>query len=173
METNLTKACLALANADAARSEDPPYTDLTEVQERSGASYLTSIVADAQLVLNAVGITQGEPPVYNDPKGIAGSKKVPLGLIPAIAMAHSAWVHKFGAERYGPYNWRITGVCASTYVNAILRHLNAWREGEDLDPESGITHLAHVACCCNILMDAAHCGTLQDDRNKVPQNRSC
>lgn len=111
-------------------------------------------------------------PQYNDPKGAAGAKKVPLGLIPAIAMTHTAWVHNLGKSKYGEANWRATGVCASTYVNAILRHLNAWREGEDNDPESGITHLAHVACCCNILMDASHCGTLQDDRNKIPQNKS-
>jgi hypothetical protein len=71
-----------------------------------------------------------------------------------------------GADKYGPWNWRETGVCASTYVNAILRHLNAWRDGEDLDPESGISHLAHIACSANILMDAGYCNRLQDDRNK-------
>jgi hypothetical protein len=83
-------------------------------------------------------------------------------------MEQTAWVHKLGADKYGPWNWRETGVCASTYVNAILRHLNAWRDGEDLDPESGITHLAHIACSANILMDAEVCGKLQDDRNKRP-----
>jgi hypothetical protein len=77
-------------------------------------------------------------------------------------------VQKLGAEKYGPYNWRKTGVCASTYVSAIMRHLNAWRDGEDLDPESGISHIAHIATSCNILLDAGHCGTLQDDRNKKP-----
>jgi len=107
---------------------------------------------------------------YNDPKGAAGALKTPLGLIPSYAMEQTAWVHKFGAERYGAYNWRKTGVCASTYVNAILRHLNAWRDGETLDPESGISHLAHVACSCNILLDAGFCGTLQDDRNTTPPN---
>lgn len=49
-----------------------------------------------------------------------------------------------------------------------MRHLNAWRDGEDRDPESGFSHIAHIATSCNILMDAAHCGTLQDDRNKRP-----
>jgi hypothetical protein len=107
---------------------------------------------------------------YNDPKGQAGSKKAPLGLVPPYAMEQTAWVHKLGAEKYGPWNWRKTGVCASTYVNAILRHLNAWRDGESLDPESGITHLAHIACSANILMDAEVCGKLQDDRNKRPTN---
>lgn len=103
---------------------------------------------------------------YNDPKGAIGATKVPLGLIPPHAMEQTAWVHKLGADKYGAWNWRETGVCASTYVNAILRHLNAWRDGEDLDPESGISHLAHVACSANILMDAGYCGKLQDDRNK-------
>lgn len=103
----------------------------------------------------------------NDPKGAAGATKTPLGLIPPFAMEQTAWAHKLGAEKYGPYNWRDTGVCASTYINAMMRHLNAWRDGEDFDPESGISHLAHVACNCNILLDADYCNTLQDDRNKV------
>jgi hypothetical protein len=107
---------------------------------------------------------------YNDPKGHAGSLKTPLGLIPPSAMEQVAWAHKLGADKYGPWNWRKTGVCASTYVNAILRHLNAWRDGEDLDPESGFSHLAHIACSCNILMDASAVGKLQDDRNKLPTN---
>jgi hypothetical protein len=107
---------------------------------------------------------------YNDPKGAAGALKTPLGLIPSYAMDQTAWVHKLGSDKYGPFNWRKTGVCASTYVNAILRHLNAWRDGETVDPESGISHLAHVACSCNILLDAGFCGTLQDDRNITPPN---
>jgi hypothetical protein len=107
---------------------------------------------------------------YNDPKGAVGATKTPLGLIPPSAMEQVAWAHKLGADKYGPWNWRKTGVCASTYVNAILRHLNAWRDGEDLDPESGFSHLAHIACSCNILMDASAVGKLQDDRNKLPTN---
>jgi hypothetical protein len=103
----------------------------------------------------------------NDPKGAAGALKTPLGLIPSCAMEQTAWVHQLGSEKYGNFNWRDTGVCAITYVNAIMRHLNAWRDGEDLDPESGMSHLAHIACNCNILMDAEHCGKLQDNRNKV------
>lgn len=104
----------------------------------------------------------------NDPKGAAGALKAPMHLIPPYALEQTAWVQKLGAEKYGPYNWRKTGVCASTYVSAIMRHLNAWRDGEDLDPESGISHIAHIASSCNILLDAGHCGTLQDDRNKKP-----
>jgi len=106
----------------------------------------------------------------NDPKGAIGATKTPLALIPPIAMEQTAWVHKLGSAKYGPFNWRDTGVCATTYVAAIMRHLNAWRDGEDLDPESGISHIAHVACSCNILLDAQNCGMLQDDRYRKPEN---
>jgi hypothetical protein len=105
---------------------------------------------------------------YNDPKGAAGALKTPLGLIPPFAMEQTALAHKHGAEKYGPFNWRDTGVCASTYINAMMRHINAFRDGENLDPESGISHLAHIACSCNILLDADYCDTLQDDRNVLP-----
>jgi hypothetical protein len=88
-------------------------------------------------------------------------------------MEQTALVHKLGAEKYGAYNWRKTGVCASTYVHAILRHLNAWRDGEDNDRESGLSHIAHIGASCNILLDAAACGRLEDDREKRPVMTSC
>jgi hypothetical protein len=103
-----------------------------------------------------------------DPKQEAGNKKTPLGLIPAPAMEEIAHVLKLGAKKYGEYNWRKTGVVTNTYVHAILRHLNAWRDGEDLDPESGRSHIAHIAAGCCILLDAYACDTLTDDRVKRP-----
>lgn len=99
-----------------------------------------------------------------DPKGAAGAKKCPLWLIPTHPMEEVAWVHKLGADKYGPFNWRENKVCASTYISAIMRHLNQWRDGKDLDPESNRSHLAHIATSCNIVMDAMHRGTLIDDR---------
>lgn len=102
-----------------------------------------------------------------DPKGDAGKMKPQLGLIPPSAMEQTAKVHALGAEKYGHWNWRETGVNAMTYVHAILRHLNAWRDGEDTDGESGASHIAHIAASCNILMDATACGKLIDDRNKI------
>jgi hypothetical protein len=104
----------------------------------------------------------------NDPKGAAGSLKAPMWLVPPVALEELAWVLKLGSEKYGAYNWRATGVCASTYISAAFRHLNAWRDGEDLDPESGRSHLAHAMTCFAIVLDAEKCGTLDDDRNKLP-----
>jgi len=87
-----------------------------------------------------------------------------MELLPATALIETAWVHGLGAEKYGRYNWRQNKVNASTYVSAIMRHLMAWQQGEDIDPESGRSHLAHIAAGCNILMDAKSCKNLIDDR---------
>ena len=78
-----------------------------------------------------------------------------------------AWVMKDGAEKYGPFNWRKTKVNASTYISATHRHFNAWTEGENIDPESGLHHLAHVAANIFILLDAILTKSLIDDRPKL------
>ena len=72
-----------------------------------------------------------------------------------------------GAAKYGRRNWRLSSILATTYVGAIRRHLNAWADGEDLDPDSGKSHLAHIRACCAVVMDAQDCGTMDDDRHFV------
>lgn len=104
-----------------------------------------------------------------DPKGAIGATKTPLHLIPPVAMEQVALAHKDGASKYGPFNWRHSNVCVTTYVAAMMRHINAFRDGEDCAPDSGIHHLAHIAAGCNILLDAAAAGTLVDDRYKLPK----
>lgn len=104
------------------------------------------------------------PPASADPKGDAGKTKAPMELLPPFSLMETAWVHGLGAEKYGRYNWRKGDVNASIYVSAIMRHLMAWQSGEDNDPESGRSHLAHIAAGCNILMDAQKHGRLIDDR---------
>lgn len=100
----------------------------------------------------------------NDPKGAAGALKTPLHLIPPVASAAAARVHALGERKYGFYNWRKTNVSTCTYIAAIKRHLDAFLDGEDLDPESGESHIAHIVASGNILLDAANHGTLVDDR---------
>lgn len=95
-----------------------------------------------------------------DPKAQAGSKKCPMVLLPPIALEEIAWVHQLGSSKYGAFNWRYTGISSDTYISAIMRHLMAIAKGEWLDPESGRPHAAHIACSCNILMDADHHGKL-------------
>jgi len=56
-----------------------------------------------------------------------------------------ASVLTFGALKYDDDNWKGLADLEKRYVDAMYRHLNAWHEGEELDPESGLTHLSHAA----------------------------
>lgn len=52
----------------------------------------------------------------------------------------------FGASKYEPNNWQNVEDGKDRYYAAALRHLMAYRRGEVTDPESGLSHLEHVAC---------------------------
>ena len=52
----------------------------------------------------------------------------------------------FGADKYEPNNWQKVEDAENRYYAAAMRHLMAWRKGEKTDPESGLSHLYHVAC---------------------------
>lgn len=104
----------------------------------------------------------------NNPKSAAGHKKLQIGLIPSAGIIEQAKAMEFGAydHGYGPYNWRGENVTISTmvYINAMLRHLYDYIDGEDLASDSAVNHLGHIAACCDIILDAKVCGNLIDDR---------
>lgn len=108
-----------------------------------------------------------------NPKRAYGLKKLPLELIPLVAQVQEAAVYGLGADNpakaYGRFNWRSTPIDADTYHGAIGRHLALWLAGEDADPESGVSHLAHVRACCGILLDAIDAGTFVDTRRRSPE----
>lgn len=103
-----------------------------------------------------------------NPKNLAArnEKRVPLHLIPPIAEIAMARVMELGATKYGAWNWRDTPIGMSEYIGAIKRHTNAIAQCDDIDSESGQSHLAHIMATCAILLDANHHGTLIDDRYK-------
>ena len=102
----------------------------------------------------------------DNPKLIRALKdgKAPLEYLITELWDGDAEVHALGAEKYGAWNWRIDKIRASTYKGAIFRHAKAWAEGEDIDPESGKSHLYHIRACCGIVLDSEAHGTLIDDR---------
>lgn len=78
-------------------------------------------------------------------------EKVRLDLLPFEAIEEVGKVMTFGAKKYTAHNWR-GGIAYSRYIGATFRHLFAFAKGEDLDPESGLSHLAHAACCILFLL---------------------
>ena len=126
---------------------------------------------DADIHSNLLKNSEDYVVAGTDPKGEIGKTKAPMWLLPSTALIEAAWAMGDGASKYQPYNWRETKVCASTYISAMMRHWAAYLDGEDRAEDSKCHHLAHIVANCNILMDAAKCGTLVDDRPKMPNGQ--
>lgn len=86
-------------------------------------------------------------------------------LLPSVPLLMIADVLGFGAQKYAAHNWR-GGVDQSRLIGAAMRHLLAYNDGEDTDPESGLSHLAHLGCCVLFLLEHQAKGIGQDDRYK-------
>jgi hypothetical protein len=91
--------------------------------------------------------------------------KVRLELLPTDAIEAVADVLTFGAKKYGDHNWE-KGFDYTRVIGSLLRHVFAFAKGEDLDPESGKSHLAHAACNVLFLLTFTLRGTGRDDRPK-------
>lgn len=102
-----------------------------------------------------------------NPKDIISRGKPGIHDIPLSALLHVGRVMRLGREKYGPCNWRGEAVRASVYIDAMFRHMAKFWDGESLDEESKESHLAHIAACCLIVLDAANCNQLIDDRPPV------
>ena len=89
--------------------------------------------------------------------------KPPLGLISRTALEEEAKVMAFGAQKYGRDNWR-AGMDFSRLVDAALRHVYAFADGEDNDKETGLSHLAHARCCMAFLLEFEGKSLGKDDR---------
>jgi len=89
-----------------------------------------------------------------------------LELLPSDALIEIAKVLTFGAKKYSSENWR-KGINYSRLMGAAMRHLLAWKDGEDKDPESGLTHLAHAGCCVLFLIWMEKNRQDLDDRFKL------
>lgn len=91
-------------------------------------------------------------------------------LVPPTIMLEIAKVFTFGASKYGDRNWE-QGLDFGRLKGALDRHMNAFWRGEDLDEETGLSHLAHAGCCLlmmgeEMLNDAYNKSTI-DDRPAV------
>jgi hypothetical protein len=81
-----------------------------------------------------------------DPKtgGQKGKKLAQLGAIDPASLLELAKVAGYGQAKYARFNY-LRGFDWSLLIDALYRHLLAFQNGEELDPESGLSHAAHVA----------------------------
>lgn len=71
--------------------------------------------------------------------------KNPVQLVPAEMIEAVAKVLSFGAEKYGRNTWQTIEDPVFRYTGALMRHLLEIQKGSDIDPESGLPHIYHVA----------------------------
>lgn len=92
--------------------------------------------------------------------------KPPFALLPPEALEEIVKVFGHGAKKYGPHNWRqdLHTTSYSRTYSSIHRHLNAFWQREDVDPESQLLHLAHAASQIMILITQSKFGQNMDDR---------
>jgi hypothetical protein len=102
-----------------------------------------------------------------EPEPVEGVKfdteKARYDLIPPEIEEAIAKVLTFGAAKYGDRNWELGMRWGRPYA-ALRRHMAAWWGGENNDPETGFSHLAHAACCIAFLVAFEARGTGTDDR---------
>ncbi|QOE32082.1 hypothetical protein CPT_Palo_023 [Rhizobium phage Palo] len=104
-----------------------------------------------------------------NPKQAFGDKKPRLGLVPLSGMLKQQQAHMDGALKYGWVNWRENPVEAQTYIEAALRHLRLFENGEATARDTRVNNLGAVMACCAILIDAELHGTMIDNRRKSPE----
>ena len=75
------------------------------------------------------------------------SEKPKMNLLPPKAIVEISKVLTFGAAKYDAENWRKLDDLQNRYTAGALRHIFAHMDGEELDPETNLSHLAHAMCC--------------------------
>ena len=66
-------------------------------------------------------------------------------LIPVSALRSVAKRFEDGATKYGRDNWK-KGQAITELLGSLFRHIIAFQNGEDLDEESGKSHIGHAMC---------------------------
>lgn len=93
--------------------------------------------------------------------------KVDWAILPIGASEEIIKVFQFGAEKYARGNFLDgEGLAYTRVLNSLLRHTYAFMRGEDTDPESGLSHMAHAGANVYMLLsyELNKAGRTNDDR---------
>jgi len=99
-----------------------------------------------------------------NPKDVIGMKKAPLSTLSGPVLFEMGLGMLEGARKYGRQNYRVMGVSASVYYDAAMGHLIDWFEGEDIDEDSGLSHVTKALTTLLTLRDSMLMGNWVDDR---------
>lgn len=97
-------------------------------------------------------VTKSQDPSHTGGRKFDGDK-IRFDLLPHRALVKTMEVLMLGAKKYEPNNWMRVPDSERRYYNAAMRHMMAWKMGEESDPETGIHHLAHAICCMMFIVE--------------------
>lgn len=140
------------ASHDGTEDQFDAEEDVQLIWASPSALSASTIVKTASNAFPAETQLQGEDGLHQSATKY-DQGKIRYDLVPATLEREVAKVMTFGAAKYGDLNWT-NGLTYNRLYAAIRRHLDAWWSGEDQDPESGLSHLAHVAANIGMLLGA-------------------
>lgn len=86
-----------------------------------------------------------------------------MALVPASLGIEVGKVVTYGAKKYKVNNWRKVK-SQEPYINALERHIAAYKKGELNDPESGLSHMSHIACNAAFLLELSHLPLIDEEK---------
>lgn len=138
----------------------PPAPEELEAR-LSPTSHIEDAVIVEEVVETAPKLSKPPNPMKFD------AKKTPLRLLPIIPLYCIAKVFGFGARKYAANSWRSKDHEAVSWMrtfDSILNHMLLWAGGQDLDPQSGMSHLWHAGTQLMILINQVETKSGVDDR---------
>lgn len=115
-------------------------------------------------VIKFWGETVDTQPALGGKKNDQG--KPMMALLTPEFLEETAKVLTVGQIKYSAWNWA-KGMAWSRPFGALMRHAWAWWGGQDTDPESGLSHLAHCLANIMFLLHYQKFGRGEDDRYKI------
>lgn len=100
---------------------------------------------------------------------IGDTNKPRLSLIPKEALWSMGRALSHGEIKYGTHNWR-EGIKISYLLDAALRHIIQFNDGEDIDKDSNNHHLGNAMADLAMALELLHTNPELDDRHKRDGN---
>lgn len=120
---------------------NPPKISEDWINKPLHSTKPSSPITEQEIINNIRKQLEGSAPVKAD------SGKTDWSLMPFEAIEEINKVLDFGAKKYAAHNWKKgSGFTYTRLLGSLLRHIFAYMRGEDKDPESGLSHMAHAGC---------------------------
>jgi hypothetical protein len=156
------KARLYLFGAGGGEMIPQCYTHDVPLDESWNCPFCTEIV---NRVRRGGGAHDSTKPVGEAGGTKHDNGKPDLSLLPFKALEDVARVMMFGANKYGRGNYK-QGLQVTRLLAAAIRHIGAFAEREDKDPESGLPHVAHAVTNLLFIMYMLENKPAMDDRDE-------